>query len=152
MHLNKRWVKTNPLLYLAALRDKNMQQWAWYVKCLFLCGRTCKGKCGRPPPSLCTGLQSHNAGAQRPVGVVASSSFLLKPKCERTLIAEMVFKNVGSGNALFWMVFPFHSLTFRIQMENSIYLNIKMGNLLVLNSECCRGNVEIVSYDETVKI
>lgn len=62
----------------------------------------CEGICGHPLPSLCTGLQSHNAGAQRPGGVVASSFFLLKLECESALIVELVFKNVGSGNALFW--------------------------------------------------
>lgn len=50
------------------------------------------------------------------------------------------------------MDFPFHNLLFRMEMENSIYMNIKIGNLLLLNSECCGGSVEIVSCDGTLII
>lgn len=89
------------------------------------CVKVCAG-C--PLLSLCTGLQSQKAGAQRPRGVVASSSFWLKLKCKSALIVKLVFKNVGSGNAGFWMGFPFYHLVFKTKMGNSVYMNSTRGN------------------------
>lgn len=65
---------------------------------------------------------------------------------------ELVLKNVGSANALFWMDFTFPNLTRRIEMENASCMNIKRGGLLWLRSERRGGNVEIVCSDETVEI